>query len=202
MKTRLLLFAFFSIAILQSCKEFDPDPNPTVTCEWKEEKNITFNDLQLRIPSSGMSLYFKTKFPEYDGIIRQLTTVINTRGDHDLSGASKAKIKTNLKIEGAGCTGEKTVTYRKGNSKISANSLTVPFISNDVFAGEVTIKLRSDAFAEFNASYQVLWTTTGNDPDNVNGNIMGRKVTYSIDDQSIIIPKHKPVFIDGQEQLQ
>lgn len=204
MKTRLLLLSFFSVALLQSCKKpnFGEGSSPEIACEWNEQKTITFYDLQLRIPSRGMSFFFKTQFPEYDGIIRQLTTVMDTRGDHDLSGTSKAEIKTNLKIEGANCSGEKTVTYFKGSSKIGGNALTVPFISNDIFAGEVTVKLRSDAFNEFNASYQVLWTTTGNDPDNINGNILGIKLTYSIDDQSIIIPIHQPVFIDGQEQLQ
>ena len=204
MKTRLLLLAIFVAVLLLSCKEFniEDDPSPQIVCEWNEEKTISFNDLQLRIPTSGISYFFKNQFPEYDGIIRQLTTVMNTRGDHDPSGSSKANIKTNLKIEGDGCTGEKTVTYYKGNSKISGNTLTVPFISNDVFAGEVTIKLRSDAFNEFNASYQVLWTTTGNNPDNVTGNILGSKITYSIDNQSIIIPIRQPIFIDGQELLE
>jgi hypothetical protein len=206
MKTRLLLLAIFMAVIFQSCRErnFGEDPQPEIACEWNEEKNITFYDLQLRIPSSGMSNFFLNMFPESDGIIRQLTTIINTRGDYAPSGTSKASIQTSLKVEGTGCYGEKVVIYYKGNSNISANALTVPFISNDVFAGEVTIRLKSDVFIDYtnNSSYQVLWTTTGNDPDNVNGNIYGNRLTYNYDSQSIIIRRDQPIIIDGGEQLQ
>lgn len=203
MKTKLLLMGLLVMA-LQSCNFSIEDPDSTIPCEWDEQKNISFYELQLRIPSSGMSYFFLNMFPESDGIIRQLTTVMNTRGDYAPSGTSKASINTVLKVEGAGCYGEKPVTYYKGDPKISANALTVPFISNDAFAGEVTIRLKSDVFIDYtnSSSYQVLWTTTGNDPDNVNGNIYGSKIAYNSDSQSIIIPRDQPIIIGGGEQLQ
>lgn len=201
MKSRLLLLAFFSFAFLPSCDGPIPGDSSSEECEWNEQKNITFYDLQLRIPLE-MSSFFRTQFPESDGIIRQLTTVMNTRGDYAPLGASKASIKTALKVEGSGCYGEKTVTYYKGYYQISANALTVPFISNDVLAGEVTITLKSDVFIDYvnpsGSNYQVLWRTTGNDPDNVNGNIIGNKISYSPDSQSIIIPEEEPILIGGQ----
>jgi len=204
MKIRLPLIAFLSFAIFQSCKFQDREPQD-FSCEWNIEKTIPFNDLQLRIPSYGMSNYFNNQFPESqtDGIIRQLTTVMDTRGDYMTSKPSNASLKTTLKLEGTGCIGEKTVTYYQGSPKISGNTVTIPFVSNDVFAGEVTIILRSDVFQDYanGSSYQVIWRMTGNDPDNVNGNVYGSKTGFAGDTQSIILPDDEPVIIEGNEIL-
>jgi len=191
----------FVLLLFQSCNTniFSGTPPP---CEWTGSNQVVFYDLRLNYPvdlSPALEMYLPI-----DKIGRSLTQVLAIKGNADFS-TSKASITVNMKADGRACIGEKTIQFLKGSPNVSIGTIDVPYVSNAVFLGEVTVGLRTDIFINTignDSYYHVMWTATGNDPNGgVVGDIIGTKITYAFlnGTSSIVFPKQGYVIIDGQK---
>ncbi|MCF6169294.1 hypothetical protein [Lutibacter sp.] len=201
---RKLIFsikAIVFILIFQSCDNIDFGGNPPPTCEWDEENQVVFYDLQLSFPS-GLSNWHSNLIP-IDKIERSLNSIIEVNGN--VGSSSQAKISVTMKSDGTSCIGEKSVAFMKGASEVGISNIVVPFVSNAVFIGEVTVGIRTDTFVNTVGNgnyYHVLWSGAGNDPNGrIVGNISGTKVTYGNFNgtTSIVISKDGSYIKNGQK---
>ncbi|HHC79497.1 MAG TPA: hypothetical protein ENK46_06415 [Flavobacteriia bacterium] len=187
---KVLLF----LVIMQSCEQFNPVDPITPTCLWDENNQVSFTNLQLHHPS-GLSNFHISQIPQ-DRIERSLVNILEVNGD--AGSPSQAKITVNLKANGDACVGEKTVAFMQGAPEVSIATINVPFVSNAIFLGEVTVGIRGDTFRNTIGSgtfYHIVWTGSGNDPNGgVVGSIAGTKITYSNRDGS---SKKKVISKDG-----
>jgi len=188
--------------LIQSCKNPDLFGKPIPSCEWNEKNKVVFYDLKLHYPE-GLSSFHNASIP-IDKIDRSLLHMLSLKGNADFS-TNKAKITINMKADGRACIGEKTIEFLNGSPSISIDAIDVPYVSNAVFIGEVTVGLRTDIFINTignDSYYHVMWTATGNDPNGgVVGDIIGTKITYAFlnGTSSIVFPKQGYVIIDGQK---
>ncbi len=174
-KILFILCLGFLLLLFQSCNTniFSGTPPP---CEWTGSNQVVFYDLRLNYPvdlSPALEMYLPI-----DKIGRSLTQVLDIKGNADFS-TSKALITVNMKADGRSCIGEKTIQFLKGSPNVSIGTIDVPYVSNAVFIGEVTVGLRTDIFINTignDSYYHVMWTATGNDPNGgVVGDIIGTK---------------------------
>jgi len=186
-KLILSIKAIVFILIFQSCDNIDFGGNPPPTCEWDEENQVVFYDLQLSFPS-GLSNWHSNLIP-IDKIERSLNNIIEVNGN--IGSSSQAKISVTMKSDGTSCIGEKSVAFMN--------------VSNAVFLGEVTVGIRTDTFVNTVGNgnyYHVLWSGAGNDPNGrIVGNISGTKVTYGNFNgtTSIVISKDGSYMKNGQK---
>ena len=168
------------VFIFQSCEGFDPRDEPFAgECEWDENNQVSFTNLQLRYPS-GLSNFHLLQIP-IDKIDRSLINVLEVNGNSGLP--SQARISVNLKADGNTCTGEKSVSYSQGANEVSISTIKIPFVSNTIFFGEVTVGIRGDTFNNTHgngAFYHIMWSESGNNPNGgIDGNVLGTKVAYT-----------------------
>lgn len=192
--------AILFVLLLQSCEGISLGSNPPPTCEWDEENQVVFYDLQLSFPS-GLSNWHSNLIP-IDNIERSLINILEVNGN--IGSSSQAKISVTMKSDGNSCIGEKSVAFMKGASEVGISNIVVPFVSNAVFFGEVTVGIRTDTFVNTVGNgnyYHVMWSGAGNDPNGgIVGNISGTKVTYGNINgtTSIVISKDGSYIKNGE----
>jgi len=178
-KIEFIFIAVLLLIVFQSCEDPFGGGEPIPTCEWDENNQVGFTDLQLQHPS-GLSNFHINQIP-IDGIERSLLNILEINGDTGLP--SRAIITVGMFADGQACFGEKTVSFRQGAPEVSIASINVPFVSNAVFFGEVTVGIESDTFINptgSDALYYILWEDSGNDPNGgVVGNVTGTKITFN-----------------------
>lgn len=188
------------VLLFQSCENFNPYDNTPPTCEWDEENQVVFYDLQLSFPSE-LSNWHSNLIP-IDNIERSLINILEVNGN--IGSSSQAKISVTMKSDGNSCIGEKSVAFMKGASEVGISNIVVPFVSNAVFLGEVTVGIRTDTFVNTVGNgnyYHVMWSGAGNDPNGgIVGNISGTKVTYGNINgtTSIVISKDGSYIKNGE----
>lgn len=194
--------AFLLTLILQSCAPGIPGiDNPPPRCEWDEQNQVVFSDLQLKFPS-GLSEWHSNLIP-IDKTERFLTNILEVDGN--TYNESKAQIGVTIKSDGRTCIGEKSVAFKKGAPEVGISTIQVPFVSNAVFIGEVTVGIRTDTFQNTVGNgnyYHIMWSESGNDPNGgVVGNVMGSKVAYgNINGTTTrVISKDGSYIKDGQK---
>ncbi len=179
-KASFIIKALLFLFVLQSCEDPNLGGGGTIpTCEWDENNQVGFTDLQLQHPS-GLSNFHINQIP-IDGIERSLINILEINGD--FGSPSHAIITVAMIADGQDCVGEKTVSFMQGAPEVSIASINVPFVSNAVFFGEITVEMKGDTFINptgSDALYYILWEGSGNDPNGgIVGNILGTKITFN-----------------------
>jgi len=116
----------------------------------------------------------------FDRIDRTLLSILS-RKDFMVDG-DVGQISLNIKADGTTCLGEKSILYKEGAPEVSASSIRVPYVSNAVFYGEVTVGIRTATYGNTVGNglyYHVMWSASGNDNyGNIDGRMMGTKMEY------------------------
>lgn len=191
-----ILKAVLLIFVLQSCEEVSLGGGNVPDCEWNDNNTVVFYDLQLNHPT-GLNTYHQNIIP-LDNIERSLINILETNGDA-ANGENSAYVRVNIKSDGTTCTGEEMVKYLNSEyfGNVGISDIQVPFTSNAVFFGEVTVIIRTDVFNNTvgsDAFYHVVWDETGNDPNGgFVGNILGVKISY------INIDGTQSILVGGQD---
>ena len=194
-----VILTLLILLVLQGCGDFNPIDPVRPACEFDENHQITFYDLQLKYPT-GLSYFHQQQIP-IDMIERSLINLMYTNGD--LCVSSKFKITANLKANGNYCYGEKAFNYYQGAPEISDGSIHILIPSNAPFLGDVTVNVRGDSFHNpvgSGAYYYIKWYGSGNDPNGgVSLNSTGSKITYNDAKSVIIVPPGTCIYEGGQQ---
>ncbi|WP_405199299.1 hypothetical protein [Christiangramia sp. LLG6405-1] len=199
----LMIFLIFFV----SCDGIDDiiDTEPVTECEFSETKTYTFTNFNLEIPNiQSANVGFHIAFNN-GGIIYNLNTLLETKGNYRYP-ENEAAVYGKMTADGSECKGEKEFEYREGNQNVMSNSVSVPVPANYDFYGEVTVKSKTDSFLEqgsgYNQGFYVRWEVTENDPNNLDGNLMGEKIRFDWDEDMMYIPEiEEPIYIGGNYGL-
>lgn len=199
----LKILALLGVILLSNCKKIDFSENTTPACEWTEEVSVTYNNVNIRYPQKGLSVFHENQLGTFLVDIT-FTDVLQRTGDAN-NANEKAKPTANTKIT-KGCTGEKSVTFNKESGKILPFGFIIPQPNVAGISGELTVTFQTDSYwdPESTGFYYVKFDkTTQYDPfATLDGNFMGKKITLQRKTDGGIKYSPQSIYIDGDMSIE